>query len=186
MVEQLGDAQAILVLDETGVVKQGTHSAEVAKPYVGCVGTVENAQVGVFLAYASPQGVAFLDRALYLPEEWTDDPARCQQAGIPEGVAFATKPQLAQALLERARAQRRCRRLGDGRQRLRRRPAPADVVGGAGPGLCPGRLGQGVRQRGGDLDPTTGQHPAHGTQGAAGRRVAAALGGRRGEGAALV
>jgi SRSO17 transposase len=70
---------------------------------VGCVGKVENAQVGVFLAYASPQGVAFLDRALYLPEQWTDDPARCQQAGIPAGVAFATKPQLAQALLARAR-----------------------------------------------------------------------------------
>ena len=64
VVEQLGDTQAILVVDETGVVKQGTHSAGVAKPYVGCVGTVENAQVGVFLAYASPQGVAFLDRAL--------------------------------------------------------------------------------------------------------------------------
>ena len=103
VVEQLGDDQAILVVDETGVVKQGTHSAGVAKPYVGCVGTVENAQVGVFLAYASPQGVAFLDRALYLPEEWTDDPARCQQAGIPEAVGFATKPQLAQVLLARAR-----------------------------------------------------------------------------------
>ncbi len=104
VVEQLGDDQAILVLDETGVVKKGTHSAGVAKQYVGCVGKVENAQVGVFLAYASPRGVAFLDRALYLPEEWTDDPTRCQQAGIPAAVAFATKPQLAQALLARARA----------------------------------------------------------------------------------
>ena len=103
VVEQLGDDQAILVLDETGVVKKGTHSAGVAKQYVGCVGKVEHAQVGVFLAYASPRGVAFLDRALYLPEEWTDDPTRCHQAGIPAGVAFATKPQLAQALLARAR-----------------------------------------------------------------------------------
>jgi SRSO17 transposase len=103
VVEQLGDAQAILVIDETGVVKKGRHSAGVAKQYVGCVGKVENAQVGVFLAYASPQGVAFLDRALYLPEEWTDDPARRQQAGIPEAVGFATKPQLARALLERVR-----------------------------------------------------------------------------------
>ena len=85
------------------MVKKGTHSAGVAKQYVGCVGKLENAQVGVFLAYASPQGVAFLDRALYLPEEWTDDPARCRQAGIPEDVGFATKPQLAQPLLERAR-----------------------------------------------------------------------------------
>jgi SRSO17 transposase len=102
VVEQLGDPAAILVVDETGVVKKGTASAGVAKQYVGCVGKVENAQVGVFLGYASPQGVAFVDRALYLPEEWTDDPVRCQQAGIPEAVAFATKPQLAQALLERA------------------------------------------------------------------------------------
>src|SRR5258706_8092720 len=104
VVEQLGDAQAILVIDETGVVKKGRHSAGVAKQYVGCVGKVENAQVGVFLAYASPQGVAFLDRTLYLPEEWTDDPARCQAAGIPQTVAFATKPELAQVQLERARA----------------------------------------------------------------------------------
>jgi SRSO17 transposase len=103
VVEHLGDAAAILVVDETGVVKKGTASAGVAKQYVGCVGKIENAQVGVFLAYASPQGVAFLDRALYLPEEWTDDPARRQQAGIPATVSFATKPQLAQAMLERAR-----------------------------------------------------------------------------------
>jgi len=104
VVERLGDAGAILVLDETGVVKKGQHSAGVAKQYVGCVGKVENAQVGVFLAYASPQGVAFLDRALYLPQEWTDDPARCRAAGIPATVGFATKPELAQAQLERARA----------------------------------------------------------------------------------
>src|SRR5260221_966024 len=103
VVEQLGDAQAILVIDETGVVKKGTHSAGVAKQYVGCVGKVETAQVGVLLAYAGPKGVAFLDRAIYLPEEWTDDPARRQQAGIPEAVGFATKPQLARALLERVR-----------------------------------------------------------------------------------
>lgn len=104
VVEQLGDPAAILVVDETGAVKKGTASAGVAKQYVGCVGKLENAQVGVFLAYASLQGVAFLDRALYLPQEWTDDPARCQQAGIPATVGFATKPQLAQAMLERARA----------------------------------------------------------------------------------
>jgi SRSO17 transposase len=99
-----GDPAAILVVDETGVVKKGTASAGVTKQYVGCVGKIENAQVGVFVAYASPQGVAFLDRALYLPQEWTDDPARRRQAGIPDTVGFATKPQLAQAMLERARA----------------------------------------------------------------------------------
>src|SRR5262249_52921357 len=70
VVEHLGDPQAILVLDETGFVKKGTHSAGVAKQYTGTVGKVENAQVGVFLAYASSKGVAFLDRTLYLPEDW--------------------------------------------------------------------------------------------------------------------
>jgi SRSO17 transposase len=102
VVEHFGDAQAILVLDETAVVKKGAASAGVAKQYAGSVGKLENAQVGVFLAYARLQGVAFLDRALYLPEDWTHDRARCQAAGIPEGVAFATKPELARQLLERA------------------------------------------------------------------------------------
>src|SRR5258707_4935121 len=103
VVEHLGDPEAVLVVDETGVVKKGHASAGVAKQYVGVVGKIENAQVGVYLAYASPQGTAFLDRALYLPEEWTDDPARCHQAGLPDTVGFATKPQLARGMLERAR-----------------------------------------------------------------------------------
>jgi SRSO17 transposase len=104
VVEHFGVAHAILVLDETAVVKKGTASAGVAKQYAGSVGKLENAQVGVYLAYASPAGVAFLDRALYLPEEWTDDRARCRAAGIPDDVAFATKPALARRLLDRARA----------------------------------------------------------------------------------
>src|SRR5262249_41077871 len=104
VVEHLGDPQAILVLDETGFVKKGTHSAGVAKQYTGTVGKVENAQVGVFLAYASSKGVAFLARTLYLPEDWADEPARWQRAGIPSTVGFATKPQLAQSQLERALA----------------------------------------------------------------------------------
>jgi SRSO17 transposase len=103
VVEHLGDPAAVLVVDETGVVKKGHASAGVAKQYVGAVGKLENAQVGVYLAYASPTGTAFLDRALYLPQEWTDDPARCRQAGIPATVDFATKPQLARRLLDRAR-----------------------------------------------------------------------------------
>src|SRR5215470_9820329 len=104
VVAHLGDAQAILVLDETAVVKKGVASAGVAKQYAGSVGKLENAQVGVFLAYASPHGVAFLDRALYLPADWTNDRARSQAAGIPDDVAFATKPELARRMLERARA----------------------------------------------------------------------------------
>jgi SRSO17 transposase len=106
VVEHLSDPHAVLVLDETAVVKKGTASAGVDKQYAGVVGKLENAQVGVFLAYASPAGVAFLDRALYLPEAWTTDPARCQAAGIPDDVLFATKPALARQLLERARAAR--------------------------------------------------------------------------------
>ena len=100
--EALGDPDAVLALDETGFLKKGNKSAGVARQYTGTAGRIENAQVGVFLAYASRHGAAFLDRALYLPSEWTDDPGRCLAAGIPEGTAFATKPALARAMLERA------------------------------------------------------------------------------------
>jgi SRSO17 transposase len=102
VIESLGDRDAVLILDETGFLKKGTHSAGVARQYTGTAGRIENAQVGVFLAYASRHGMAFLDRALYLPKEWTDDPKRCERAGIPEGTAFATKPQLAKQMLARA------------------------------------------------------------------------------------
>jgi SRSO17 transposase len=102
VVEALGDPDSVLILDETGFLKKGTKSAGVARQYTGTAGRVENAQVGVFLAYASRHGTAFLDRALYLPKEWTDDPKRCGRAGIPEGTAFATKPALAKAMLGRA------------------------------------------------------------------------------------
>jgi SRSO17 transposase len=102
VVETLGDPDAVLILDETGFLKKGTKSAGVARQYTGTAGRIENAQVGVFLAYASPHGTAFLDRALYLPQEWTGDPGRCKAAGIPEGTAFATKIKLAKAMLERA------------------------------------------------------------------------------------
>jgi SRSO17 transposase len=102
VVETLGDPDAVLILDETGFLKKGTKSAGVARQYTGTAGRIENAQVGVFLAYASPHGTAFLDRALYLPEEWTKDPQRCEAAGIPEGTPFATKIRLAKVMLERA------------------------------------------------------------------------------------
>ncbi len=101
-VESLGDDEALLILDETGVLKKGTHSAGAARQYTGTAGRIENAQVGVFLADASRHGTALLDRALYLPKEWTDDPERCKKAGIPEGTAFATKAQQARQMLARA------------------------------------------------------------------------------------
>jgi SRSO17 transposase len=102
IIRHVGDPSGVLVLDETGFVKKGRHSAGVARQYSGTVGKVENCQIGVFMGYASPLGPALLDRELYLPKEWTDDPERCRQAGIPQDRHFATKPQLAQQLLGRA------------------------------------------------------------------------------------
>jgi SRSO17 transposase len=106
VVEHLGNPAAVLVLDETGFLKKGTHSAGVARQYTGTAGRIENAQVGVFLAYASLAGVALIDRDLYLPKVWTDDRERCRAAGIGDQAAFQTKPQLAQAMLQRAVAAR--------------------------------------------------------------------------------
>jgi SRSO17 transposase len=102
VIQHLEDPNGVLVLDETGFVKQGRHSAGVARQYTGTVGKVENCQIGVFLGYASPLGQGLVDRELYLPQEWTNDPERCRQAGIPEDRGFATKPQLARQLLARA------------------------------------------------------------------------------------
>jgi SRSO17 transposase len=104
VVEHLGDPAAVLVIDETGFLKKGTKSVGVKRQYSGTAGRIENCQVGVFLAYASQHGRAFLDRELYLPEEWADDPTRREEAGIPDDVTFQTKPELAQQMLERALA----------------------------------------------------------------------------------
>jgi SRSO17 transposase len=102
VLEHLGDDGGVLVVDETGFLKKGTKSVGVARQYSGTAGRTENCQVGVFLAYTSPKGRAFLDRALYLPKSWTDDAARCAEAGVPESVRFATKGALAKTMLQRA------------------------------------------------------------------------------------
>jgi SRSO17 transposase len=102
VVAQLGDPDAVLVVDETGFLKKGRHSVGVKRQYSGTAGRVENCQVGVFLVYAAAAGRTYLDRALYLPKEWTDDPDRCRRAGVPTSQTFATKPQLAQAMVARA------------------------------------------------------------------------------------
>src|SRR5918994_1960045 len=102
VVEHLGDPQAVVVVDESGFLKKGTTSVGVQRQYSGTAGKGDNCQLGVFLAYASAKGRAFIDRELYLPKAWTDDPARCRAARVPEQVAFRTKPQLAQLMLERA------------------------------------------------------------------------------------
>jgi SRSO17 transposase len=99
VIEHLGDDGGVLIVDETGFLKKGTKSAGVARQYSGTAGRRENQQIGVFLAYASPRGCAFLDRALYLPEVWTSDAQRRAEAGIPNDVGFATKGQLAQTML---------------------------------------------------------------------------------------
>lgn len=102
VLDYLGDEQAVLVVDETGFLKKGRHSAGVARQYSGTAGRIENCQIGVFLAYASRHGHTLIDRELYLPEEWTDDPERCARAGVPANYSFATKPTLAHQMLARA------------------------------------------------------------------------------------
>jgi SRSO17 transposase len=102
VVEHLGDPGGVLIADETGFLKKGTKSAGVQRQYSGTAGRVENCQLGVFLAYASPAGRALIDAELYLPRSWTGDRARCAGAGIPGEVGFATKPELARQLLGRA------------------------------------------------------------------------------------
>jgi SRSO17 transposase len=102
VIQHVGDPNGVLVLDETGFLKKGHHSAGVARQYSGTAGKVENCQIGVFLGYASPLGHALLDRELYVPKEWTDDRTRCQQARIPDDRRFLTKPQLAREMLARA------------------------------------------------------------------------------------
>jgi SRSO17 transposase len=92
----------VLIADETGFIKKGSRSAGVQRQYSGTAGRTENCQVGVFLAYASVYGHALIDRELYLPRSWTEDRGRCQEAGIPDETGFATKPQLAQAMISRA------------------------------------------------------------------------------------
>lgn len=99
--DHLVDQDAVVVIDETGFLKKGRRSAGVARQYTGTAGRIENAQVGVFLTYASRLGHTLVDRELYLPKQWTDDPTRCTHAGIPAARAFATKPALARQMLAR-------------------------------------------------------------------------------------
>jgi SRSO17 transposase len=102
VVAHLGDADGVLVLDETGFVKKGTKSVGVQRQYSGPAGRIENCQIGVFLGYAGRHGHALIDRALYLPEVWANDLARRSTAGVPTDTVFATKPQLGRQMLARA------------------------------------------------------------------------------------
>lgn len=100
--ETLADEQAVLVIDETGFLKQGKASCGVARQYTGSAGKITNCQIGVFASYVSRHGHAFIDRALYLPKEWTDDPSRLKAAHVPDKTGFATKPQIARRMIARA------------------------------------------------------------------------------------
>ncbi|GAA2398296.1 hypothetical protein GCM10010378_45950 [Streptomyces viridochromogenes] len=102
VLEHLADDEAVLVVDETDDLKKGTHTVGVQRQYTGTAGRIENSQVAVYLTYTSRHGHAGIDRALYLPKSWTGDRDRCEQAAVPDEVGFATKPQLAQQMIERA------------------------------------------------------------------------------------
>ena len=104
--ETLADAEAVLVIDETGFLKQGKASCGVTRQYTGSAGKITNCQIGVFASYVSRHGHAFIDRALYLPKEWTDDPDRLKAAQVPDKVGFATKPRIACRMIARAIAAR--------------------------------------------------------------------------------
>jgi SRSO17 transposase len=101
-IEHLADDDAVLVIDETGFLKQGKASCGVARQYTGSAGKITNCQIGVFATYVSHHGHAFIDRALYLPKTWTDDLERMAKARIPEETRFATKPAIARTMIERA------------------------------------------------------------------------------------
>src|ERR1700693_2521324 len=102
VIEHLADDDAVLVIDETGFLKQGKASCGVARQYTGSAGKITNCQIGVFASYVSRHGHAFIDRALYLPKEWMDDPERMTAAHVPADVSFATKPQIARLMIARA------------------------------------------------------------------------------------
>src|SRR5213082_2956803 len=102
--ETLADEDAVLIIDETGFLKQGKASCGVARQYTGSAGKITNCQIGVFAAYVSRHGHAFIDRALYLPKEWTDDRDRLEVVYVPPDVGFATKPKLATRMIARAMA----------------------------------------------------------------------------------
>jgi SRSO17 transposase len=103
--EHLADPAGILVADPTGFAKKGRESVGVQRQYSGTLGRVDNCQIATFLAYVtSRRDRVLIDRRLYLPKSWTDDPDRCRKAGVPEDVVFQTRPQQVQAMIEAARA----------------------------------------------------------------------------------
>jgi SRSO17 transposase len=100
--EKIGEKDGILVVDETGFLKQGKKSCGVKRQYSGTAGRIENCQIGVFLTYASTKGHCLIDRRLYIPQDWMEDKQRCSTAGVPKTVTFQTKPQMALEMIQEA------------------------------------------------------------------------------------
>ena len=182
--ETLADPDAVLVLDETGFLKQGKASCGVHRQYTGSAGKITNCQIGVFAAYASRHGHAFIDRALYLPKTWTSDPARLAAAHVPEGTSLRDQAGIGSGDDRAGDGRRRAVLLGGGRHRLRGRRHRD----GATPG------GQGLRARGQDrssvqfLDrqATGGGHRRGDRERPCSDGLDASVGGRRDEGRAAV
>jgi hypothetical protein len=147
VLDRLGDPAGVVVADETGFLKKGICSAGVQRQYCGTAGRIENCQLGVFLTYVSPRGRALIDRELYVPKSWTDDRQRCAEAGIGDDVDFATKPKLAQRMLERllGRARPASGAVVHRARGLRRQPRTADLAGRAGHQLRDGAVSRDAR-----------------------------------------
>lgn len=146
--EHLGGDTAVLVVDKTSFLRKGRQSAGVAGQDSGTAGRIEHCQVGVFLAYASGKGRAFLDRELYLPQSRIDDAERRQVAGVPEEATFHAKPGLARALAAGIPAAWVTGGVGDGRRGLRQRRRLLLLAGRGGTRVCPcgsARTGSGMR-----------------------------------------
>jgi SRSO17 transposase len=99
--DDLGDPSGVVLFDASGFPKKGQDSVGVARQYCGTLGKVDNCQVGVFAAYASPRGYALLDKRLFLPAAWFTEAyaARRAKCKVPKGLTFHTKPQLAAQML---------------------------------------------------------------------------------------
>jgi hypothetical protein len=144
--DHLGTPNGVLIVDATGFLKKGTKSCGVIRQYSGTAGRIENCQIGVFLAYAGAKGHALVDRALYLPKEWSHDRPRCDEAGVPKSVSFA------QAVSGRADADASLvswtdRPVADRRCRVWPRPSVSEISGGSRSGLCAGGAGQSTAVR---------------------------------------
>ena len=146
VIDAFGDPGAILVVDETGDVKKGVHSVGVQRQYTGTAGRIENAQVAVYLTYAAPRGHALIDRALYLPRSWAEDPDRCAERRNTSGQAGFRDQTHTGSGLGRPRGRRqRPGRLGGRRRGLRCRPKAARRHPRPRPGLRAGRVSQPAR-----------------------------------------